>query len=226
MDDSKPPKMEDMEWDPHNLMKGGSKLGKGHIEKRLAERRARQQADGPRNMVLKLPEGTTGPVTIKDAQEQFSFNGKPFLDHMKVRPWTSCDSAPRLPCPVICKRDPENSPEYSAFLYLIGNHRFAPNRLRSCHVPLQSSPTNTSTARFFSACLALWGVCSGASLSRAATASIDHAVATMHRTALQKLPRSTLRTPLELRCHVTRPARHPTRCMHAGDVPADQPGHA
>ena len=81
--------MEDMEWDPHNLMKGGSKLGKGHIEKRLAERRARQQADGPRNMILKLPEDTTGPVFIKDAQEQFSFNGKSFLEHMKVR-FRSC----------------------------------------------------------------------------------------------------------------------------------------
>lgn len=76
--------MDDMVWDPHNLIKGG-KVGRGHIEKRLAERRARQQADGPRNMVLKLPEDVKTPVSIKDAQEQFSFNGKSFTEHMKVR---------------------------------------------------------------------------------------------------------------------------------------------
>lgn len=83
LDSTEAPKMEDMVWDPQNLIKGG-KVGKGHIEKRLAERRARQKAAGPRNMVLKLPDELEGPISIKDAQEQFRFNGKPFLAHMKV----------------------------------------------------------------------------------------------------------------------------------------------
>jgi hypothetical protein len=78
------PRMEEMVWDPHNLIKG-EKLAKGHIEKRLAERRARQRADGPRNMVLKLPDDVARPVSLKDAQDQFRFNGKPFVEHMKVR---------------------------------------------------------------------------------------------------------------------------------------------
>lgn len=73
----------DVAWDPGNLLKG-SKLSKGHIEKRLAERKAKMNQQGPRNMVITLAGEDAGPDGIKFSAIQNTVNDRSYAEHVDV----------------------------------------------------------------------------------------------------------------------------------------------
>eukprot|EP00892_Ulva_mutabilis_P004664 jgi/Ulvmu1/256/UM001_0260.1 len=73
----------DVAWDPANLLKA-DRLSKGHIEKRLAERKAKMIKDGPRNMIITLAGEEAGPDGIKFSDIQNTVNGRPYADHVDV----------------------------------------------------------------------------------------------------------------------------------------------
>lgn len=74
---------EDVVWDPKNLLKG-ERLSKGHIEKRLAERRAKMNPKGPRNMIISTAGEDNGVNGVTFSEIQNTVNGRAYSDHVDV----------------------------------------------------------------------------------------------------------------------------------------------
>lgn len=70
-------------WDPSNLLKG-ERLSKGHIEKRLAERKAKMGYQGPRNMIISAAAENAGPDGILFSQIENTINERKYADHVDV----------------------------------------------------------------------------------------------------------------------------------------------